>query len=578
MREVCTVVIACLAILGTPVFAAETPPPAADTVLTNGKVYTLDSSQPWAEAVAISAGKLIYVGSASGAKAHVGSATKVMDLGGRYVQPGIVDAHVHPIMGGLKSLYECNFGFTATPDEIAKTLSACAKRLPEGQWIRGGQWGSAFFEVNDIDSPRAFLDRISTKHPIYLMDDSAHNAWVNSAVLARAGIDRTTADPAGGTIVRGPDGQPNGVLLEGAARLIDAVLPKWSDEQYVAAAREAARLANGYGITGIKDAGLAEPAGKSFGALDRNGELTLNVAVCAFTQFGARTSPLDYGALEAERDRYRSPHVHTEFVKIFLDGVPTPARTAAMIAPYVPDSEHGDKFTGGMHVPQDVLTADVVELDRRGFTVKIHAAGDRSVRAALDAVEAARKANGASGLRHEVAHASFIDPADVPRFAKLDTVADYSPIIWYRSSITEAVVSAVGKGRGERMWPTRDLLDSGATIAAGSDWPAAVPDQNPWSGIEALVTRRDPSGGNAAPFWPEQAVTLEEAMRIYTINGARALRLEQQTGSLEVGKSADLIVLDRNPFTVPIEQVGDVKVLLTMFEGRQVYGAEPGRD
>ena len=261
----------------------------------------------------------------------------------------------------------------------------------------------------------------------------------------------------------------------------------------------------------------------------------------------------------------------TEFVKIFLDGVPTPARTAAMIAPYVPDEAHGANFTGSLHVPADVLAADVTELDRRGFTVKIHAAGDRSIRAGLDAIEAARKANGESGLRHELAHASFIDPADIPRFARLGAVADYSPIIWFRSSIIDAVLAAVGKGRGERMWPTRALLDAGALIASGSDWPAAVPDQNPWVGIEALVTRRDPRGGTAEPFWPEQAVTLTEALTIYTINGARALRLEKQTGSMEVGKSADLIVLDRNPFKVPIEDVGETKVQLTLFEGRPVY-------
>ena len=549
--------------------AAEVAP--ADTLLTNGAIYTLDSKKPWAEAVAISGGKIAYVGTSAGARDLQGAGTKVIDLAGRYVQPGIVDAHVHPIMGGIKSLYDCNFAFTATPAEVAHAIAACAKATPEGAWIRGGQWGSGFFDQYKLDSPKAFLDRITSKHPVYLIDDSGHNGWANSAALAAAQLTKASRDPEGGTIVRGTDGEPTGVLLETAARIFDKILPEWTPEQYVAAARESARLANGYGITSIKDAGLADAAGKAFGELDRRGDLTLNVAICASTPYGARSKTLDYAAIEAARNRYRTPRVHTEFVKIFLDGVPTPARTAAMLAPYVPDEAHGANFTGSLHVPADVLAADVTELDRRGFTVKIHAAGDRSIRAGLDAIEAARKANGESGLRHELAHASFIDPADIPRFARLGAVADYSPIIWFRSSIIDAVLAAVGKGRGERMWPTRALLDAGALIASGSDWPAAVPDQNPWVGIEALVTRRDPRGGTAEPFWPEQAVTLTEALTIYTINGARALRLEKQTGSIEVGKSADLIVLDRNPFKVPIEDVGETKVQLTLFEGRPVY-------
>jgi predicted amidohydrolase YtcJ len=241
-----------------------------------------------------------------------------------------------------------------------------------------------------------------------------------------------------------------------------------------------------------------------------------------------------------------------------------------MVDPYLPDQAHGAKFTGGLHIDPALLAQDVTELDKRGFTVKMHAAGDRSVHAALDAVEAARKANGNSGLHHELAHAGFIVPADIPRFAALDAIPDYSPIIWYPSPIIAAVIAAVGE-RGNHYWPTRSLLDQGALIAAGSDWPAAVPDQNPWVGIEALVTREDPRGLTPGLLWKEEAATLPEAVRIYTWNGARALRLEKQTGSIEVGKSADLVVLDRNLFEVPIRDVGDAQVRTTYFEGKVVY-------
>lgn len=555
--------------------AGATPPAAAvraDTVLTNGAIYTVDTQRPWVEAVAIAGGRFIYVGTSAGARDYVGPATKVVDLHGGYAQPGMVDAHVHPVMGGIKALYECNFPFTATPDDIAKALAACAARVPPGTWIKGGQWGSSFFDQNKLESPKAFLDRITTAHPIFLNDDSGHNGWVNSAALAAAGLTKETPDPEGGTIQRGADGVPNGVLLETAARLYDKVIPPWTDAQFVAAAKEATRLANAYGITSIKDAGAFYPSGMAFSALDRAGELTLNVAVCIRTPYGARNTPLDHAAIEKERDLYRTTHVHTEFVKIFLDGVPTPARTAAMIKPYVPDKAHGSSFNGGIHVDPAVLAQDVTELDRRGFTVKMHAAGDRSIRVGLDAIEAARKANGMSGLHHELAHAGFIDPADIPRFRQLDAIPDYSPVIWHPSPIIQAVIDAVGE-RGRHYWPTRTLLDSGAMIAAGSDWPAAVPDENPWVGVEALVTRSDPRGQTPGLLWPEEAARLDEAVRIYTINGARALRLERQTGSIEVGKSAEIIVLDRNLFKVPIEDVGDAAVQMTFFEGKLVYEA-----
>jgi predicted amidohydrolase YtcJ len=564
------VLSACSSKSAEPAAAAMAP---AEVVITSaGTIYTMDPAQPWVQAVAIDKGRYVFIGAAEQAKRFVGPATKVIALGNRMAMPGLNDAHVHPLMGGIKTLYECSFGFTATPQDIAKKLSACAAKTPAGTWIKGGQWGSSFFEMHQIGSPRAFLDRISTQHPIFLNDDSGHNGWANSAALQLAKIDAKTANPVGGTIVREAAGAPNGVLLETAARLFDDVIPRWTDEQYQNAARAATRIANAYGITGIKDAGAFDPAPKAFYALDQSGQLTLHVATCIRTPYGPRQGQLDFAAIEAERKQYRSTHVHTDFVKLFLDGVPTPARTAAMLHPYVADKEHGDHYTGGnLHIDPKQLAADVTELDKRGYTVKMHAAGDRSVRAGLDAIEQARKVNGKSGLRHELAHAGYVDPADIPRFAALDAVADFCPILWHPSSIIQAVVSTVGAPRGPQYWPTRTLLDSGARIVAGSDWPAAVPDENPWIGVEAFVTRRDPRGQVPGELWKEQAITLEEALRIYTLNGAQALRLEKLTGSIEAGKSADLIVLDRNLFKVPIEDVGDTQVQMTLFEGRPVF-------
>lgn len=556
----------------TPAAAASRNP--ADVVLTGGRIYTVDPAQPWAEAIAVDDGRYVYVGTAKGARAWVGRGTKRIDLKGAFVMPGLTDAHVHPVTGGLTLLYQCNFPFTATPDEVATTLAACVAKVPAGTWIRGGQWDSGFFERFRIESPRRFLDAISDEHPIALDDDSLHNAWVNSAAIRAAKIDAGTPNPAGGTIVRAADGEANGLMLETAARIFRDIVPPFTAEQNEAAVREVERRANAYGITSMKDAGAYEPHAAAYQAVDRAGGLTLNVATSLRTPYGARTAPLDYAALEAQRDGYRSTHVHTEFVKIFMDGVPTPARTAAMLAPYLPDAAHGANFTGEAHLQTSVLARDLTELDRRGFTVKIHTAGDRSVRMALDAIAAARKANGDSGLRHELAHAGYIDPADIPRFAQLNAVADFSPILWYPSPIIAAIVSALGE-RGRQYWPARSLLDAKAPMLAGSDWPAAVPDQNPWTGVEALVTRRDPRGLTPGVLWPEQAITLAEALRLYTLESAKALRLEKQTGSIELGKSADFIVLDRDLFRVPIDEVGETQVRATWFEGRLVHEAAP---
>ncbi len=547
----------------------------ADTLLTNGKIYTVNPQQPWTEAVAIKDGKYSYVGDSVGAATYVGEGTQIVDLQGKMAMPGINDAHVHPVMGAVRSLYHCQFPIQSNPDEVAHALRGCVEKNPDSQWIIGGQWGSAFFEQYEIESPRAWLDAITGDIAVVLNDDSYHNTWFNSKALELAGISHSTLDPEGGSIGRDADGVPNGLLFETASRMGGKAVPDWSAEQYVAAVKEVLRMAAAFGITGIKDAGAYESAAMvAYHDVDNNhGGLSVHLAASIRTQYGHRTEPLDVSELERIRDRYASNHLATNFVKIFLDGVPTPARTAAMLDPYLHDDVHGDQFTGNLHVPLETLAKDLIALDANGFTVKMHAAGDRSVRVGLDAIEAAREANGFSGLRHELAHAGYIHPDDVPRFAALDAVADISPILWHPSPIIGAIVSALGR-RGELYFPVRDLLDSNALVVAGTDWPAVTPSANPWGGIEALVSRRDPTGVTEGQLWAEQAVTLEEALRIYTLNGALALRLGEVTGSVEVGKSADFIVLDRNLFEVPIDDVGETEVTMTFFEGRLLESRE----
>lgn len=543
----------------------------ADIVFRGGLIHTNSGTQPGAEALAVRDGIIEFVGSVAASAAFIGPDTDVVELNGRMLMPGIIDAHVHPLGGAVKELYQCNFPFSATPDEISMTVQECVKRQSGAEWIVGGQWDSGLFERFEFDSPRQFLDEVSGDAAVFLSDDSGHNGWANSRALELAGVRSDTADPEGGSIGRENDGTPNGLLLETAQGLAYDVIPKYSDQQFLDAARWFSNMANGLGIIAVKAAAIEEPEMKAFKAADESGTLNVHVATSIRTPYGHRVDPLDYDEIDRISRTYASTNVHTQFVKIFLDGVPTPARTAAMIHPYVADDAHGDNFTGELHIKADVLAADLIELDKRGYTVKIHTAGDRSVREALDAIEMTRKAVGNSEKRHELAHAGFIDPSDLPRFAALNVVADFSPVIWHPSPIIDAVIMAVGEERGSKYWPVRDLLDSGAPVLAGSDWPSAVPDENPWVGIEAFVTRRDPRGDAPGALWPEQAITLREAIEIYTLHGARALQMEDQIGSLEPGKRADLIILDRNLFDIPIEDVGATEVDQTYFNGTLVY-------
>lgn len=544
----------------------------ADVVLRGGIVHTVSAALPEAQAIAVNGKQITFVGSDDDVEPYIGQQTEVVELEGRLVLPGIVDAHLHPLGGAVKELYQCNFPFSADPQEIKGTVAKCVDERPDAEWITGGQWDSGFFERFEMESPRAFLDEISGTAAIFLSDDSGHNGWANSKALELAGVTAATPDPTGGTIGREKDGTPNGILLETAQGLAYAVIPKYSDEQFLEAARWFSDYANAFGITAAKAAAIEEDEIAGFLAADQSGALNVHMATSIRTPYGHRVEPLDYDDIDRIRDTYASDHVHTEFVKIFLDGVPTPARTAAMLSAYVADEAHGDGFDGGpVHVGLETLTADLIELDKRGYTVKIHTAGDRSVRIALDAIEATREVIGNKDKRHELAHAGYIDAIDLPRFAELNAVADLCPIIWHPSPIIDAVISAIGQERGERYWPVRDLIDSGAPLLAGSDWPSAVPDANPWPGIEAFVTRRDPRGDAEGALWPEQAITLEEAIEIYTIHGARAMRMEDRIGSIEMGKLADFIVLERNIFEIPIDEVADTRVYRTYFEGKLVY-------
>jgi predicted amidohydrolase YtcJ len=547
---------------------------SADRILVDGFIYTMEQDRPTAEAVAIRDGRIIGLGTSQEVRELSGKKTEIIDLQGRMVMPGLIDGHCHPTKGAIANLFSCKFEFTATSEDIARILSEFVERNPATEWIIGGRWESGFFDNNLIPSPRRWLDQYSGDKAVYLRDDSGHNGWANTRALQLADLTRDTKDPEGGRIIRDPDtGEPNGLLLEEADTWMKQRAPDWTEEQYQAGVLEMVRIANGYGITGVNDADATEPLLKAYRDADRAGALSLHVAASISTPYGTRDTPLDYDRIEALRDRYASDHVDTRFAKIYEDGVPTAARTAAMLAPYLPHDDFPEAFTGLLHVDEATLTKDLTELETRGFTVKLHTAGDRSIRVALNAIEKAHQASGRSDLRHELSHAGFVAPSDIPRFKQLNAVADLSPYIWHPSPILQSISGALGE-RGMRYWPIRDLLEAGAPMLAGSDWPAAVSSMDPWAGIEAMVTRRDPKNETPGALWPEQAIRLEQALRIFTIEGAKALRLEAETGSIQVGKAADLIVLGQNLFAIEPEEIGDTTVEITLFAGEIVHREE----
>ena len=564
-----TVAAATCLLLGLLALAAcqERPPlELADSIYHNGRVYTVDPEDSWAQAIAVKNGRLLAVGSDQQAAQFRGEQTVDVDLQGRMVMPGIHDMHLHPLKGSIKKHYECSFSSALGMDDILQAVADCAAQLEPGQWLRGGQWPSHLLK-SERPPTRQLLDAITTEHPVFLLDWALHNAWVNSHALERLGIVPETANPPGGEIQRDPNsGLATGVLLDNAAYDAMARLPAYSPEQNATAAALAIDEFLSLGITAFKDAMTTSDALTAYRTVDQEMGLKARVHTSLAWKSSWSTSHDEELANIEARASYASPMLRTEFAKIMLDGVPL-TRTSALLEPYLPGGGHGEDFRGELMFDVDELNGDVAWLDAQGLTIKIHATGDRSARVALDAIEYARRSNGDSGLLHEISHAQFLDGADLPRFRDLGVAAEMCPILWYPTASDDARAAVLGAERAGRMWPMRSLIDSGALVFYGSDWPAVVPNPNPWPGIEAMVTRRNPYTDAAASQWPEQAISLAEAVRVVTINGAAAGKSSSETGSLEAGKAADFIVLDRNIFEVPIEQVGDTRVLLTVVSG-----------
>ncbi|MDI1263236.1 MAG: amidohydrolase [bacterium] len=547
------------------------PANEADLIFGNGRVYTVDARMPWAEAVAVKNGKIVFVGSAGGASEWQGPQTKIIDLNGRMMMPGLGDVHNHHTRGGQLDLFELSFQASISFDDILALVKARAAQTPDGEWICGGIWSSELIARLGTTEAKAALDAVSSGHPVMLRDDSLHNRWVNSKALELMGVTSATPDPELGHIVRDArSGAPVGLLMEKASAIAEQAAVKSVNDPLqrdIASTQRAVEILNSYGVTAYQDANTTLPMLQALTGLDRRGELNA-WCVGSLPIFNTLTGTEFFGeALIARREEFRTTHVRPDFIKLFMDGVPM-TRTAAMLAAYRPDENgHAVVCRSFLRLPDVVHW--IVRAETLGMGVKVHCAGDAAVRDILDAVEIVRRLRG-EGPMHHIAHASFIDPADIPRFRELNVVADLCPAIWFPCAITVANKAVIGE-RADRYWPNRDLHAAGALMAGGSDWPVVgLPD--PWFGLEGMVTRQNPRGGYSGALWPEQAIDLATAIEIYTRNPVRAMGLGHLTGSIEVGKSADLIVLEKNLFEVEPNRLSKTKVLSTWFEGRCVYG------
>lgn len=573
---------ACLAALtaciATPVAARDAQAGPADVILEHGSIYRVEPKGTWAQALAVRDGKIVAIGSDQEVDRLKGPNTRVVDLRQRMVMPGMIDAHIHLGMAAsVLQTYKCNFSAYGDFDAVLSSVRECASRTPPGEWILGESWGSGLYaRLSDPSALRA-LDEASGDHPVMLRNDSIHDRWVNSKALQIAGITAKTPDPVNGKIGRDPaTGALNGLLMESAAALVESHIPAITAKPTVADEAKGLEVGvqylNSIGVTGFNDAVVLGGFGnysdlRAYKMLDERGGLTANAALSLLVD--QNTPSLD--DIIAQGAAIESPQIDAGFAKIFVDGVMV-SHTATFLEPYLPDDAHGANFRGDPKISQERLTAMVKQLDRRGVSIKLHTAGDGAVAMALNAIAAARTANGKTGPMHTLAHAGYIADRDIPRVRALNVAIDASPTVWYPGPILAGTEAVIGEKRARRYWPFRTFEEQGVVVAGGTDWKTLPGEfSSLWDGMEGLVTRKNPTGAAPGTLWPEEAVDVATMIEFYTINSARALGISKRTGSIEVGKDADLIVLDRNLFEISPDDIADTKVDLTFFRGKTVY-------
>jgi hypothetical protein len=556
----------------------------ASLVFTDGNVITMNATHTIAQAVAVRGNQIIVVGSNNDVAPYIGKNTKVIHLNGKTLMPGFIDAHMHPVQGGL-DLGKCSADDVAQPVAAiaAKVIKEC---LPKEVGVTPNKWIEVV-NVNPSNFVATFadLDKISNKRPVILEGIDGHTSWLNSVAIKLAQITDATPDPQGGSIARDVKGHATGFLKDAAQEYAQKVMPKLPLAQRSAMAIKAFDLIRSKGITSVQDAWVGPGEMEVYEALEKSNQLRIRVR--ATLKSTITNDEAEYQRLEAIRAHFVGhPLVRADAVKIFSDGVVEyPTQTAAMIEPYLDENGNPTTNYGGRYFKEDVLNNYVARLDKDGFTIHVHSIGDYTTHAALNAFEHAREVNGANDNRHQITHLQFVEPSDYPRFAKLNVFADMQ-LFWAlpEEYTMEATKPFIDADRFLHMYPAASLKKAGATIAGCSDWPVdASPGDpmpnTPLSSMQIAMTRTNPNP--ESKFYgqvlnADEDVDLDTMLTAYTINAARAMKQETTTGSIEVGKLADLVVLGRNPLTTAPSKLSAIPVQFTIFDGGIVYQLTPG--
>jgi predicted amidohydrolase YtcJ len=559
------------------------PQQAADMVLLNGLVYTVNPRQPWAEAVAVRGDQIVYVGSNQGARAFIGQGSRAIDLQGKLLLPGFVESHIHVLMGAATTS-GVSLTMIDSLADIQRKLKAYADANPTKPAIFGSAYNGLLF--GETGPKREWLDAVVSDRPVMLADHTIHTMWANSKALEVAGITKDTPNPAGGEYVRDSAGNPTGTIKGSPASV-----PVVRATGVITAAdieRSLPKILSGlseYGFTAAMDFGnpiASEEGAAAVVKLDQQGKLPLRLSLMHLVNTAdlARTAVADSTRLASQA---RSAHVWVDTLKIIGDSV-LENQKAALEQPYLKDGKTPTANSGALYFDTPALLAMMQGVAQAGQGTAIHAIGDRTVRTALDAAQALRKA-GDTKTRLIITHAQLVEPAQIKRFAANNVIVQTTGV-WM--NVQPSYVSLLGQRRNDTLqFPVRTLIDSGAVLALGADWPATPGGfqhgQNPFNNIYTAMHRKPPKAliaefGSVDQVLPpkREVLTLAEAIQAYTINGARQLGREKEFGSIEIGKKADLILLNQNLFQIKPEQIPTTKVLATMAGGRLVHDVAYG--
>ncbi|MCH7821376.1 MAG: amidohydrolase [Proteobacteria bacterium] len=539
---------------------------AADRVFLNGAVYTVDAKRSWAEAVAVNDGLITFVGSNDDVQSWIGEDTEVTDLDGQMLLPGFHDSHAH-LLVGVPTGENCDLLRLEPREAVEARLAECTalEGFGDDHWIIGRGWGEWLWPNGDPG--KALLDELYPDRPVFLESSFGHSAWVNSRALELAGISDTSTVGSDGIIVRDfATGEATGTLHDSARMLVINVMPEMTMEYRLESVRAAIAMAHALGVTAVIEPGIDEDYIAPLLELSDAGDFDLR-ALVSLSPINMQPGAFDDGVYEFLRGReaWRRPNIDVDSVKIFLDGI-IESGMGALLEPY----EDAALGLGPRFYSQVKIDEYFTRFDAMGLQVHVHAIGDAAVRMALDGFEVMRNANGMSDNRHHITHLQLIADEDVPRFAQLDIGATFQALWAYADpAFIELDVPMIGEERTAQMYRIGDVHRSGGRIVGASDY--WVTDMNPLLAIEVAMTRQDPYSNEGPPLDADQRMDLETMIEAYTINGAYTMSLEDQQGSIEVGKRADFVVLDYNLFDLAPQEISEASVTMTIFDGRTVY-------